>query len=171
MKDKILIAYFQQKNHQDSRCQTVADDISTALLEKEYSSVEFAIRPVEEYPSDREMFDAVALREKETYYRPALTGKAGHFKDYKIIILVMPNWFDDAPMAVYSFLDDYDFGGTVIVPVVCHGGGGGDKVREAIRKYMPMIFVRKGVDIADGTIDTKAVDEVVKQTLDTKNFE
>lgn len=171
MKDKILIAYFQQKNHNNSRCKQIAGDISTALLEKEYSSVEFAIRPVEEYPADKAEFEAIVKQEKESHYRPALVGKAGRFDDYKVIILVAPNWYDDVPMAVYSFLDEYDFGGTTIIPVICHGGGGGKQVAEEIRKYMPMVFVRPGVEIDDVAEDGKEVAEIVKQTIETKNVE
>ncbi|MDE6143646.1 MAG: hypothetical protein K2F94_06190 [Muribaculaceae bacterium] len=166
MKDKILIAYFEQKNHQNSKCRRVADDISTALFEKEYTCTEFSITPVESYPVDnREEFDRIVHDEIENDARPSVLGGPGAFYQYHVVVLVIPNWFDNAPMAVYSFLDMHDFADKVVIPVVCHSGDGGEAIRESIRLYMPMADVLTGADVVSDADDSHIVDGVAAQVL------
>ncbi len=165
--ESILIAYFMRKGHRHSASQRVADDIATALLEKEYSSVEYAITPIEDYPVENPSeFDAVVRMEKARHLRPALTHRVGLWKNYKTVIIVAPNWDGDMPMGVYSFLDDYDFNGKRIIPVIVHSGDGGVAIRKALRDYMPMCDVLDGVDIAhDEANDDREVARVVAATL------
>lgn len=35
-----------------------------------------------------------------------------------------PNWWYTVPMAVHSFLEEYDFDGKTVIPFVTHGTGG-----------------------------------------------
>lgn len=168
MNDNILIAYYMHKGHSTSTSRRIADDIATGLLEKEYSSVEFAITPVEEFPTHNRLFEEQVKMEKKNHFRPTLTGRVGKFDTYDTIILVAPNWYGDVPMGVYSFLDEYDFAGKRVFPVICHGGDGGAEIREAIRKYLPKADVADGVDIPDSVEDDKEVKEAVKLILDKK---
>lgn len=165
MKDKILIAYFKQKGVDNSTCQKIANDISTGLLEKEYSSVEYAITPVEIYPTDKTMFENVVKMEKDRRYRPTLTGKVGKFHEYATIVLVAPNWYNDLPMAVYSFFDEHDFAGTRVVPVICHGGDGSKEIVNTLRHYLHKCDVLDGIEVADSAFDAKPVAQAVKEIL------
>lgn len=170
MNDKILIAYFMHKGHETSTSKRVAADFATALLEKEYSSEEFAITPVEEYPTDdKANFEMVAKAEKDRRHRPELVGKVGKFHDYKNIILVTPNWFNDMPMGVYTFFDDYDFSGKRILPVVVHTSDGGKQIRDDIRHFVHKADVLPGVDVQESADDAQAVAEGVKQLLNAIN--
>ncbi len=36
----------------------------------------------------------------------------------------MPNWWYSCPMAIKSFLEEYDFSGKTVIPFVAHGTGG-----------------------------------------------
>lgn len=165
MDNKILIAYFMQKGKETSTSKRVADDIASALKEKGVESTEFAITPVEIYPADKQEFEGVVKLEKEIRKRPGITSKVGHFDTYKTFVVVAPNWFNDVPMAVYRFFDEYDFGNKTIIPVVCHAGDGGAEVRESIRRYMPMADVYDGADVDDSQDDTNAVAEVVAEIV------
>ena len=66
-------------------------------------------------------------------------------------------------MAVYTFLDEYDFGGKRVVPVINHDGTGHDKVRESIRQFLPHTWVTDGVGIAAASDDAAAVAEAISQ--------
>ncbi len=161
--DKILVAYFIQKGKETSGSKKIADQVKDALKAKGYKSTEFAITPVETYPEDKATFETVTLVEKESRTRPAVVGKVGKMQDYKYVVLVAPNWYNDVPMAVYSFFDDYDFTGKRVVPVINHDGTGHDKVRESIRHFLPHTWVTDGVGIQGAADDTKAVDEAIDQ--------
>lgn len=161
--DKTLVAYFIQKGKETSGCKKVADQVMAALKEKGQDSTQFAITPVEIYPEDKATFETVTRLEKDNRTRPAIVDKVGKMHDYKYIVLVAPNWYDDVPMAVYTFFDEYDFGGKRIVPVINHDGTGHDKVRESIRHFLPHTWVTDGVGIASASDDTAAVSEAIDQ--------
>lgn len=161
--DKILVAYFIQKGKETSGSKKIADQVKEALKAKGYDSTEFAITPVETYPEDKATFETVTLVEKESRTRPAIVGKVGKMQDYKYVVLVAPNWYDDVPMAVYSFFDDYDFTGKRVVPVINHDGTGHEKVRESIREFLPHTWVMEGVGIQGAAEDAKAISEAIDQ--------
>ncbi len=41
---------------------------------------------------------------------------------YDTIFVGYPNWWGDMPQALYSFFDEYDFGGKTIIPFNSHNG-------------------------------------------------
>ncbi|EJP74384.1 flavodoxin domain protein [Campylobacter sp. FOBRC14] len=43
---------------------------------------------------------------------------------YDVIFLGYPIWWSDLPMAVYTFLQSYDFKGKTIIPFATHEGSG-----------------------------------------------
>ncbi len=161
--DKILVAYFIQKGKETSGSKKVADEIVAALKEKGHDSTQFAITPVEIYPEDKATFETVTRLEKDNRHRPAIVDKVGKMQDYKYVVVVAPNWYDDVPMAVYKFFDEYDFGGKRVIPVINHDGTGHDKVRESIRHFLPHTWVTDGVGISSASDDVAAVEEAIKQ--------
>lgn len=44
--------------------------------------------------------------------------------DYDIVFIGFPNWWYTLPMAVLSFVEEYDFSGKTIVSFCTHGTGG-----------------------------------------------
>ncbi len=161
--DKILVAYFIQKGKETSGSKKIAEQVVAALKEKGHDSTEYAITPVETYPEDKATFETVTKVEKETRTRPAIVDKVGKMQDYKYVVLVAPNWYDDVPMAVYTFFDKYDFTGKRVVPMINHDGTGHDKVRESIREFLPHTWVTDGVGIAAASDDDAAVAEAIEQ--------
>ena len=47
-----------------------------------------------------------------------------NMEDYDVIFLGYPIWWSDMPMAVYTFLESYDFSGKTIIPFCTHEGSG-----------------------------------------------
>ena len=164
MNNKILIAYFMHKGSENPTTKSVASEAASILREKGFESTEYAITPVEKYPTnDQELFSEVTKMEKATHYRPALTGKVGKFQDYQNIILIAPNWHNDFPMAIYTFLDDYDFSGKRLLPIVVHSGDGGRKMREDLRDFIHKADVLTGVDMPSNNEDITLVSKAIEQ--------
>ncbi len=161
--DKVLVAYFIQKGKETSGSKKVAEMIGDALKAKGKEYELFAITPVEIYPEDKDQFADVTKLEKDLRRRPALVDKVGKMQDYTRVAIVAPNWWNDAPMAVYSFFDQYDMTGKRVVPVINHDGDGHDDIRESIREFLPHTWVLKGVGIKDAAADSAAVAEVIEQ--------
>lgn len=65
-----------------------------------------------------------AVDEKAENARPELVSHVENMEQYDTIFLGFPNWWYTVPMAIYSFLEEYDFSGKTVIPFVTHGTGG-----------------------------------------------
>ncbi|MDE6579905.1 MAG: NAD(P)H-dependent oxidoreductase, partial [Ruminiclostridium sp.] len=84
----------------------------------------FSIVVTEPYSSDyNECLDRAA-DEKAANARPELVNHVDNMQDYDIVFLGFPNWWYTVPMAIHSFIEEYDFSGKTVVPFVTHGTGG-----------------------------------------------
>ena len=85
----------------------------------------FSIQTQERYPDTYdETIDAQGQQEQQEGARPALRSQVEDMDSYDVIFLGYPNWWGDMPMAVYSFLDEYDLSGKQVIPFVTSGGSG-----------------------------------------------
>ena len=60
--------------------------------------------------------------ELEENARPELAAKVPNMQDYDVIFLGYPIWWSDMPMAVYTFMESYDFQGKTIIPFCTSAG-------------------------------------------------
>lgn len=97
----------------------------------------FRIETVEEYPLDHDPLVDQAAEEQDENKRPELLNHVENFEQYETIILGYPNWWADLPMPVYTFLEEYDFGGKTIIPFVTHGGSGFSGTIRTISELQP----------------------------------
>ena len=65
-----------------------------------------------------------ARRDKQDSARPELAALPGNFDRYDEIFLGYPNYCGTMPMAVYTFLESFDFTGKKIYPFCTHEGSG-----------------------------------------------
>ena len=84
----------------------------------------FPIVVTDAYPDHYEECMDRAADEKAQHARPELAGHLNNMDDYDVIFLGFPNWWSTAPMAVLSFIEEYDLSGKTIVPFCSHGTGG-----------------------------------------------
>ena len=84
----------------------------------------FSIVVTQSYSSDYDECLDRAADEKADNARPELLYHVDNMEDYDIVFLGFPNWWYTVPMAVHTFLEEYDFSGKTIVPFVTHGTGG-----------------------------------------------
>lgn len=76
------------------------------------------------YPSDYESCLKRISEEQAENIHPALKNHLNDINDYDVIFLGYPNWGYSCPMAIYSFLEEYDFSGKTVIPFCTHGTGG-----------------------------------------------
>lgn len=122
----------------------------------------FRIETVEEYPLDHDPLVDQAAEEKDEKKRPELSNHVENFEQYETVILGYPNWWGDLPMPVYTFLEEYDFGGKTIIPFVTHGGSGFSGTLDTIAELQPEAVVSENTlslsrnDAADSEEDVTA---------------
>ena len=97
----------------------------------------FKIETMQQYPLDHDLLIDHAAAEQDADARPELATHIESLDQYDTIILGYPNWWGDMPMAVYTFLDEYDFSGKTIIPFCPHGGSGFSRTENTIAELQP----------------------------------
>lgn len=136
---KILIAYFTWADNtvvEDPSAIDVDATTSASVLafgnaaklanwiQEEVGGDLFSIKVEDLYSSNYDECLDRAFEEKASNARPALATHVENMDEYDIIFLGFPNWWYTIPMAVHTFLEEYDFSGKTIIPFVTHGTGG-----------------------------------------------
>lgn len=132
------------------------------LVQKTIGGDMFRIEAKDAYPLEHDTLVDQAAEEQEKDLRPELSSHVENFEQYDTVMLGFPNWWGDLPMPVYSFLEEYDFGGKTIIPFVTHGGSGFSATRDTISKLQPDASVSDNTlslsreDVAESEDDVKA---------------
>lgn len=119
----------------------------------------FSIQTEEKYPGDYDDTVDQGQEEQSENARPKLSSHVDHMDQYDVVFLGCPNWWGDMPMAVYSFLDEYDLSGKTVIPFVTSGGSGFSDTVSTIKEEEPDADVQEGLELSDSeTADSE--DEV-----------
>ena len=114
--------------------EVIVDKIKALLPEADV----FRIDTVKKYSEDYMVCIEEAKQELRAKARPELTDTVKDMDQYDTIILGFPNWWGVPPMAVFTFLESYDFAGKKIVPFCSHEGNGlGGSIRQ-IKMAVPV---------------------------------
>ena len=85
--------------------------------------------------------------------RPEVLNLPDDLDAYDEIYLGYPNYWGTMPMAVYTFLEHYDFTGKTIHPFCTHEGSGLSHTVQDIQKAAPQARVTKGLAIYGSSVD------------------
>ena len=85
--------------------------------------------------------------------RPEVLNLPNDLDAYDEIYLGYPNYWGTMPMAVYTFLEHYDFTGKTIHPFCTHEGSGLSDTENDIRKAAHGAAVTKGLAIHGSHVD------------------
>jgi flavodoxin len=153
LKDKkCLIAYYSRKgnNYVSGRIVNLAignTEVVGNMIEEMTGSDMFHIEAVKPYPKDYTETTVVAQDELSANARPKLTNHVDDMDSYDVIFLGYPNWWGTAPMPVFTFLEEYDFSGKIIIPFCTHEGSGLGHSEKDIAKVCTEATVLKGIAI------------------------
>jgi flavodoxin len=169
---KILIAYYSRKGQNYVGGNIVNLPIgNTEVIAKKIQGLMggdlFEINTVKPYPLDYTETTHVAKAELRINARPELTETVKNIGDYDIIYLGYPNWWGTFPMAVFTFLESYDFSGKTIIPFCTHEGSGIGSSERDIKKLCPTASVLTGTAIRGSSVAN--ADNVVQSWLNNQN--
>jgi flavodoxin len=167
---KTLIAYFshagQNYTHGGIGYLEVGNtEVVAKKLHKLVDSDLFYIDTVKKYPDDHMEKIAAAKKEYEENARPALTAKVENMDEYENVILAFPNWWTTMPMALFTFLESYDFFGKTICPLITHGGSGFSNSLNDIARLCPGARMKEGLAIHGDDVEKsdKALEKWVEK--------
>jgi flavodoxin len=154
---KSLIAYFSRKGNNIVGGSIVSLPIgNTEVMAKKLRELTgsdmFQIKTAKPYPEDYTETTNVARGEQRQNARPKLTDIVGDFDSYDVIYVGYPNWWGTMPMAVFTFLESYDFSGKTIVPFCTHEGSGMGSSERDIKRLCPNSKVLPGLAIRGGSV-------------------
>ncbi|MBR1730533.1 MAG: flavodoxin [Selenomonadaceae bacterium] len=169
---KILIAYYSRKGQNyvngDIKNLTKGNtEIIAEFIQKSIGGDLFEIATVKEYPIDYTECTNVAKEELRQKTRPELKNYLANIDEYDIIYLGYPCWWGLPPMAVFTFLEKYDFSGKIIKPFTTHEGSGLGGSISQIKKACPNASVSTGLAIhgAESSQSEKQVVQWAKQNI------
>lgn len=153
---KVLVAYFSRANHVPDGTDAVSGATNkarnTQTVAMELSRLTggelFEIVPERDYPVSHTACSEIALQEYDTDARPALTTHVENMKDYGIVYIGFPIWRYCEPMAIRTFLEEYDFAGKTIRPFCTSMGVGIADAQANIARLCPDATVADGLRIS-----------------------
>jgi flavodoxin len=157
-KSKSLIAFFSRKGNNyvgDSIVNLPVGNTEVAAkkIQKLTESDIFQIKTAESYPEDYTETTNIAQEEKRNNARPKLTETVDNMHSYDIIYIGYPNWYGTMPMAVFTFLEGYNFSGKTVVPFCTHEGSGMGSSERDIKKLCPNAKVLSGLAIRGSSVE------------------
>lgn len=126
----------------------------------------FQIRQQEPYSADYRTCVDQARRDWQEKARPALAAFPESLEGYDDIYLGYPNYCGDMPMAVYTFLEHFDWSGKRIHPFCTHEGSGLSHTVQDIQKAAPGAVVTRGLAIHGSDVESAkaAIQKWVRET-------
>lgn len=113
----------------------------------------FKIEQIKPYSKDYNTCIEEAKKDLQTNARPELTKLPNNLDMYDEIYLGYPNYWGTMPMAVYTFLEAFDFSGKTIYPFCTHEGSGLSSTEKDIAKTTKGAKVSKGLAINGSSVD------------------
>lgn len=136
---KVLVAYFS--------CTGTTEKVANTIAEATGGKI-YRITPATPYTSadldwrNKKSRSSVEMADEKS--RPALSGATINLKDYDIVFLGYPIWWDVCPRPVNTFLEKYDFTGKVVIPFATSGGSSITGSIRQFKKLYPKIKWSEG---------------------------
>lgn len=142
--DGTLVAYFSWSGNTEQMAQIIAEQTGGDLFE---------IEPATPYTDDYDTLLDVAQQEQADNARPELASRVENWDSYDVVFVGYPDWWSDAPMLIYSFLEDYDWQGKTLVPFCTSGGSGFGRSLDKLPDSAPGASISEGLHVSGSRVD------------------
>ena len=114
----------------------------------------YKIEQAQPYSDDYQTCIAEAKADLQKNARPEVLDLPDDLNAYAEVYLGYPNYWGTMPMAIYTFLENYDFTGKTIHPFCTHEGSGLSHTGQDIQKAAPGAVVAKGLAVHGSSVDS-----------------
>ena len=139
-----LIAYFSWSGNTEQLAQMIQAETGGRLFE---------IAPATPYTEDYNTLLDVAQQEQADNARPELAGQVENWDSYDTVFVGYPDWWSDAPMLIYSFLESYDWEGKTLIPFCTSGGSGFGRSLDNLPASAPSATILEGFHVNGSSVD------------------
>ena len=159
-----LIAYFSRadENYFCGQLKTIPvgnTELAARIIQSLTGAELFKIEMKHPYAADYNTCIAQAQKDQKADARPELKAGPETLEGYDEIYLGYPNYWGTMPMAVFTFLEHYDFTGKTIHPFCTHEGSGMGRSEADIKRLCPGAIVTPGLAI-HGSCAAKAEGDI-----------
>ena len=138
-----LVAYFSWSGNTEHMAQIIAEQTGGSLFE---------IEPATPYTDDYDTLLDIAQQEQSDNARPELAAQVEDWDSYDVVFVGYPNWWSDAPMAVYTFLESYDWTGKTLIPFNTSASGGFGRSLSGIEESAAGAEILDGLDLTESEL-------------------
>ncbi len=149
---KEIIIYYSRtgENYVNGSIKTLTKgntEVAAEILKKLTGADLFQLEQVNHYSNDYNVCINEAKKDQRENARPKLKAVPENLLEYDTIYLGYPNYWGTMPMAVFTFLEQFDFTGKTIRPFCTHEGSGMGTSESDIQKTCPGATVEKGLPL------------------------
>ena len=139
-----LIAYFSWSGNTEQMAQMIQTQTGGDLFEIETATP---------YTDGYNTLLDVAQQEQANNARPELASQVENWDSYDVVFVGYPDWWSDAPMLIYSFLEAYDWEGKTLVPFCTSGGSGFGRSLDKLPDSAPGANILEGLHVSGSRVD------------------
>lgn len=162
MSDKLIVYYSRaDENYVNGMLKflNVGNTEIAANIIQEFTGADvFKIEQEVPYSKGYNECIAQAQEEQRNNARPKVKNLPDDIDKYSEIYLCYPNYWSTMPMAVFTFLEQYDFSGKIIKPLCTHEGSGLGCSMKDIQKICPTATVKDGIAIQGARVEKSRKD-------------
>lgn len=168
---KAIIVFFSRKGENyvsgSIKKLTVGNtETAAGILQKLTGADIFKLQPMQEYSKDYNECIAEAQADQRRSARPELKAYPESLDGYDTVYLGFPNYWGTMPMAVFTFLEHFDFTGKTVFPFCTHEGSGMGHSESDIKRLCPSAEVKKGLALQGGNVQNS--EAVIMKWLEEK---
>jgi flavodoxin len=128
-------------------------EVVANIIEELTGADTFKIEQTKPYSKGYNECIAEAQADQKRNARPELKAYPDSIEQYDTIYVGYPNYWGTMPMAVFTFLEHFNFSGKIIKPFCTHEGSGlGSSVKD-IQKLCPNAIVENGLAIHGSNVN------------------
>lgn len=157
---KVLIAFYSRadENYVGGLIKSLTignTEVMANFVGKLIDSDIFKIQQLHPYSKSYNECIAEAGADQKRDARPELKSYPESIDEYDTIYLGYPNYWGTMPMAVFTFLEHFDFTGKTIMPFCTHEGSGLGSSEKDIRALCPGAKVGRGIAIRGCNVESE----------------
>lgn len=155
---KKLIAYYSRadENYVNGMIKTLKagnTEVAAGIIRELTGADMFRVEQETPYSKNYNECISQAQLDQRSNARPELKNYPDSLDEYDIIYLGFPNYWSTMLMAVFTFLEKFDFGKKVIKPFCTHEGSGMGRSVKDIKKLCPNAQVENGLAIHGASVN------------------
>lgn len=139
-----LVAYFSWSGNTEQMAKMIQENTGADLFE---------ISPATAYTDDYNALLDQAQQEQSDNARPEISAEVENWDDYDVVFVGYPNWWNDAPMIIYTFLESYDWSGKTLIPFCTSGGSGFGRSLDSVEESSAGAVMGEGLHVMGDDVE------------------